>query len=220
MNGLPSETRMGPIVDNNRHPVSARAGSNVASAFRNPRRVVPSISPPSVEIDPDVKCHYKGFYWLYELCNRVAWNRCLPPSILSFNYSAMPSNTAGFAERGLPPRICLNLRVCTRAKMASFLPVLLHEMTHVWQYSLGGLGGHGLDFRCELIRVGVDEKGQSPILPGSPAFSIMVTVQRQHPEIAGLFRSLVGHSPRNRLPMEVAIFHEYTASRELQSSAP
>ena len=169
-----------------------------------------------VEIDPRTKGAYQGFYWLYELCNRFAWNGTLPPCLLSFNCSARPSHVAGFAQNLSPhPRLSLNLLICSAGETASFLPILLHEMTHIWQYSRGSRGGHGRDFRQELLRVGVDESRKAfiAILPGSAAWSISAIAQRTHPEIAGLFRSLVGHPPPNQRAVEDAIFREYLSAR-------
>ena len=171
--------------------------------------------PPPVEIEPEVKRAYQGFYWLYELCNRFAWNGTLPPCLLSFNCSTKPTHVAGFAQPRQPyPRLSLNLLICARAETCSFLPILLHEMTHIWQFARGSRGGHGRDFRRELLRVGIDETGQTPV-EGSPAESIMATAQVTHPEIAGIWRTLVGHPPARQRVLEDAIFREYLSAKGL-----
>ena len=42
----------------------------------------------------------------------------------------------------------------------ALIKTLVHEMTHIWQYSQGRRGGHGRDFKNEMRRIGLDYTNQ------------------------------------------------------------
>lgn len=164
-------------------------------------------------IDRLIRENYRFFYALYEFCNKMAWGGMLPPCRLSFNCSSKPSRVAGFATPTRPyPRFCLNLSIVARGQTASGIPILLHEMTHIWQFASGRRGGHGRDFRTQLLNVGVDE-AHGMVRPGSPAEHVMHDVQRGHPEMAARWFAMVGHPPKHQRDIENRIFNEYLATR-------
>lgn len=167
----------------------------------------------TVGIDPTILENYKFFYALYEFCNRLGWNGALPPCKLSFNCSEKPSNVAGFASPERPyPRLCLNLSHVARWQTASGIPILFHEMVHIWQFANGRRGGHGRDFRNELYRVGVDES-HGRINPGSAVARAMEMVQQKYPGMAARWFAMVGKAPKNQRKIEQQIFNEYLMAR-------
>ena len=167
----------------------------------------------TVGIDPTVLDNYKFFYALYELCNRLGWGGTLPPCKLSFNCSNKRSHVAGFAAPEKPyPRLCLNLSIVARRNTASILPVLLHEMTHIWQFSRGQRGGHGEGFYRELRRVGIDEHRQYTA-PGSAAMQAITMAETRYPQMAGRWYAMVGNPPKHQRDVERRIFNEYLKAR-------
>lgn len=165
-------------------------------------------------VNPLVLENYKFFYALYELCNRLGWNGMLPPCKLCFNYSARPSRVAGFVVPANPNLVlCLNLSIVAKSNTASLLPVLLHEMTHIWQLAKGQRGGHGVGFYRELRRVGIDEHRQMSI-PGSAAEQAMYESETRYPQAAANWRTMVGNPPHHQHLIEQRIFEEYLKVRE------
>lgn len=180
---------------------------------RSRRGTDPADAGRDTPVDAETRRAYQLFYGLYELCNELGWGGALPPCRLSFNRSPKPSRVAGFTQPGRPyPRISLNLRICAAYNTASILPVLFHEMVHVWQFSNGRRGGHGPDFRNELLRIGISE-GSMIVLPGTPAMRAIRSAESTHPEAAALFRSLIGRPDAGQRAVEEAIFREYILAR-------
>lgn len=165
-------------------------------------------------VNPLVLENYKFFYALYELCNRLGWNGMLPPCKLTFNCSPKPSHVAGFAVPDRPyPLLCLNLSIVASHNTASLLPVLIHEMTHIWQFAKGQRGGHGAGFYRELRRVGIDEHRQMTF-PGSAADQAMYQAETRYPQAAANWRTMVGNPPKGQRALEHRIFEEYLKVRE------
>ena len=94
---------------------------------------------------------------------------------------------------------------------------LLHQMAHVVQFVRGRRGVHGLEFKWELLKIGIVEDARTPVLPGRTAARIAEIAQRLHPEIPGLFRTMVGRPPANQRAVEEAIFREYLSASGLAS---
>ena len=83
---------------------------------------------------------YRQLYEIYEICNYYGWGGALPPVALILNRSTRPTHVAGFATPQATSvngqvycGISITLNICARAQTASFMPILLHEMTHIWQ---------------------------------------------------------------------------------------
>ena len=95
---------------------------------------------------------YRQLYEIYGICNYYGWGGALPPVALILNRSTRPTHVAGYAQLHATTvngqvfnAISITLNICARAQTASFMPILLHEMTHIWQYAQGRRGGHGKD---------------------------------------------------------------------------
>ena len=166
--------------------------------------------PPFYAIFEDV---YRHLYWLYGLCNHFGWSGTLPPVALILNRCKRPTRVAGYAN----PRatavngqvycgISLTLNICARANTSSFVPILLHEMTHVWQFSKGQRGGHGKGFRDEMLRLGIDESYGGGIRDGSPAVRIMQEAERRHPGLAARMRECLASPLRSTKQEDFAFF--------------
>ena len=132
---------------------------------------------------------YRELYVFYSLCNRICWNDTLPQCVISLNHRKTPSHVMAFAmpsklQRGgtTYPGICFNLRNCSRITPESLLCIMLHEMTHVWQYAQGRRGGHGRDFYQEMARIGIREREQL-CQNGSPADAILREARFNHPNL-------------------------------------
>ena len=126
---------------------------------------------------------YRTLYNLYDLCNALCWGGALPPVMLSLNRSANSSRIAATASANkvmvnghLHHSIRFNLWLCTKMTADQFVAVMLHEMTHVWQYAHMRSGGHGRDFVQELQRVGVFEREQK-IRANTPAARVAQNVR-------------------------------------------
>ncbi len=102
--------------------------------------------------------------------------------------------------------ISLTLTICARANTSSFIPILLHEMTHVWQFSKGQRGGHGKGFRNEMLRLGIDEIGQAPLRAGSPVVRIMQEAELRHPYLASRMRECLASPLRSTKEEDFAFF--------------
>jgi len=126
---------------------------------------------------------YAALYRLYDLCNMLCWGGSLPPCAIAVNKQDKPTRTAACAISNkvmvngrLYPQIRFNLWLCTKFDLAQFLAVLMHEMTHVWQYAHFRAGGHGKDFRDEMARIGIYEK-EDKIHANTPAARVVQNVR-------------------------------------------
>ena len=140
---------------------------------------------------------YKELYVFYALCNRLCWNGALPPCVISMNRRNTPSHVMAFAtpsrlfHGGVNyPGLCFNLRNCSRIAPESLLCVMLHEMTHIWQFTMGRRGGHGQDFHRELARVGIREREQL-CQNGSPADAVLLEAKQNHPNLCHNLRTIL-----------------------------
>ena len=137
---------------------------------------------------------YRELYAFYAICNTLCWNGALPRCVISLNPRRTPSRVMAFATpmrtsvNGIRyPGICFNLRNCSRITPESLLCVMLHEMTHIWQFAKGRLGGHGSDFYMEMDRIGLREKEQL-CRNGSPADAVLLEAREHHPTICNALR--------------------------------
>ena len=156
---------------------------------------------------------YRDLYRLYGLCNRQGWSGTLPPVALILNRSRRPTHVAGYATSQATAvngqvycGISLTLDICARANTSSFIPILLHEMTHVWQFAKGRRGGHGKDFRNEMLRLGIDESEHGGIRDGSPAVRIMREAEQSHPGLAARMRECLASPLRSSKDQDFAFF--------------
>lgn len=165
--------------------------------------------PPFYEEFKDV---YRQLYAIYDLCNAYCWSGTLPPVALILNRSKRLTHVAGYAM----PRatsvngryysgLSLTLSICARGQTGSFIPVLLHEMAHIWQFSRGRRGGHGKDFRNEMLRLGIDEAGQR-VRDGSPLMRIIQEVERHYPGLAVRLRECLASPLRSSKNEDFAFF--------------
>ena len=107
-----------------------------------------------------------ALYRSYEILNRVCWQGALPASMLALSFRLSPCTGAYAQDAPDGYRIVFNAALCRLMDDAAFLEIMVHEMIHIRQYSLGRRGGHGRDFQDELRRIGLIQ-GQV-ILPASP----------------------------------------------------
>lgn len=155
---------------------------------------------------------YRQLYEIYGICNYHGWGGTLPPVALILNRSTRPTHVAGFAQMHATSvngqvfnAISITLNICARAQTASFMPILLHEMTHIWQYAQGRRGGHGRDFRNEMLRLGIDEAGQLERV-GSPFERISREVQMRYPGLAARLRECMTSPHHSSKEMDFAFF--------------
>ena len=155
---------------------------------------------------------YRQLYEIYGICNYHGWGGTLPPVALILNRSTRPTHVAGFAQMHATSvngqvfnAISITLNICARAQTASFMPILLHEMTHIWQYAQGRRGGHGRDFRNEMLRLGIDEAGQRERV-GSPFERISREVQMRYPGLAARLRECLTSPHHSSKEMDFAFF--------------
>ena len=155
---------------------------------------------------------YRQLYEIYGICNYHGWGGTLPPVALILNRSTRPTHVAGFAQMHATSvngqvfnAISITLNICARAQTASFMPILLHEMTHIWQYAQGRRGGHGKDFRNEMLRLGIDEAGQCERV-GSPFERISREVQMRYPGLAARLRECMTSPHHSSKEMDFAFF--------------
>ena len=166
--------------------------------------------PPFYAVFEDV---YRHLYWIYGLCNHYGWSGTLPPVAMILNRSKRPTHVAGYANPQATAvngqvycGISLTLNICARGNTSSFIPILLHEMTHVWQFSKGQRGGHGKGFRNEMLRLGIDESYGGGIRDGSPAVRIMQEAERRHPGLAARMRQCLASPLRSTKQEDFAFF--------------
>ena len=81
-------------------------------------------------------------------------------------------------------------RQASRGSTASLMTLLLHEMTHIWQFVKGQRGGHGKGFRNEMLRLGIDEVGQR-VRDGSPANRIGMEAEMRYPQLTARLRECI-----------------------------
>ena len=155
---------------------------------------------------------YRQLYEIYGICNYHGWGGVLPPVALILNRSTRPTHVAGYAQPNATSvngkvfnAISITLNICARAQTASFIPILLHEMTHIWQFAQGRRGGHGKDFRREMLRLGIDEAGQRQC-DGSPLERISREVQMRYPGLAERMRECMTSPHHSSKEMDFAFF--------------
>ena len=185
-------------------PPRAGLADNVAHSFRNDIRL-----PPYYEEFKDV---YRQLYWYYDLCNRVGWSGTLPPVALTLNRSTRPTHVAGYAKRhatsvnGVPyHEISITLNICARNNTGSLMTLLLHEMTHIWQFEKGQRGGHGKGFQNEMLRLGIDEAAQR-VRDGSPADRIGMEAEMRYPQLTARLRECLASPLRSSKNEDFAFF--------------
>ena len=107
-------------------------------------------------------------------------------------FHVMAFATASKAEKNgiIYPGICLILRQCSRITPEHLLRVMLHEMTHIWQFASGSLAGHGKDFYDTMERIGIREK-EDLCRNGSLADYILKDAQQNHPDICLHLREML-----------------------------
>ena len=162
---------------------------------------------------------YRQLYEIYGICNYYGWGGALPPVALIVNRSTRPTRVAGFAQLQATSvngqvfnAISITLNICARGQTASFMPILLHEMTHIWQFAQGRRGGHGKDFRNEMLRLGIDEAGQRERV-GSPIDRISREVQMRYPGLAARLRECMASPHHSSKEMDFAFFRIKLESR-------
>lgn len=183
-----------------------RAGSvdNIAHSFRDSLRL-----PPYYEEFKEV---YRQLYWCYDLCNRIGWSGTLPRVALTLNRSKRPTHIGGYAMQRatsvngvLYHVISITLNICVRGNTASLMTLLLHEMTHIWQFEKGQRGGHGKGFRNEMLRLGIDEVGQK-IRGGSAAERICIEAETRYPQLPARLRECLASPLRSSKNEDFAFF--------------
>ncbi|MBQ8112310.1 MAG: hypothetical protein IJ146_03800 [Kiritimatiellae bacterium] len=85
-------------------------------------------------------------------------------------------------------------------------------MTHIWQFSQGRRGGHGKDFRREMLRLGIDEAGQREC-DDSPVMRIAREVQMRYSGLAARLRECMTSLHHSSKDMDFAFFRMVIESR-------
>ena len=100
---------------------------------------------------------YRELYHIYHMLNRVCWNGMLPHCALAVSQKQRRSwaYATPFCAAHCP-LISINSSACSRINNDTFIGIMAHEMTHIWQYAQGRRGGHGRDFKNEMRRIGLD----------------------------------------------------------------
>ncbi len=114
-----------------------------------------------VKMYPERQDDYLAFYRAFHVFNRICWNGTLPKTMIRF-YRKNSSILAFASPSGIrrnfglvPPQISFNMFWAQQANDQDFFEVLVHEMVHIWQFAHGSFGGHGTDFKAEMIRCGL-----------------------------------------------------------------
>ena len=185
-------------------PPRAGSADNIAHSFRDSLRL-----PPYYEEFKEV---YRQLYWCYDLCNRIGWSGTLPRVALTLNRSKRPTHIGGYAMQRatsvngvLYHVISITLNICVRGNTASLMTLLLHEMTHIWQFEKGQRGGHGKGFRNEMLRLGIDEVGQK-IRGGSAAERICIEAETRYPQLPARLRECLASPLRSSKNEDFAFF--------------
>ena len=185
-------------------PPRAGYADNIAHSFRDSLRL-----PPYYEEFKEV---YRQLYWCYDLCNRIGWSGTLPRVALTLNRSKRPTHIGGYAMQRatsvngvLYHVISITLNICVRGNTASLMTLLLHEMTHIWQFEKGQRGGHGKGFRNEMLRLGIDEVGQK-IRGGSAAERICIEAETRYPQLPARLRECLASPLRSSKNKDFAFF--------------
>ena len=185
-------------------PPRAGSADNIAHSFRDSLRL-----PPYYEEFKEV---YRQLYWCYDLCNRIGWSGTLPPVALTLNRSKRPTHIGGYAMQRatsvngvLYHVISITLNICIRGNTASLMTLLLHEMTHIWQFEKGQRGGHGKGFRNEMLRLGIDEVEQK-IRGGSAAERICIEAETRYPQLPARLRECLASPLRSSKNEDFAFF--------------
>jgi superfamily II DNA or RNA helicase len=201
-----------PRRNSSRH-ASSGAGAGEARSFGDTHFL-----PPFYSEFEDV---YRQLYWYYDLCNQHGWSGTLPPVALTLNRSTRPTHVAGYAQRfatsvnGVPYHaISLTLNICSRNNTASLMTLLLHEMTHIWQFTRGQRGGHGKGFRDEMLRLGIDEAGQC-LRDDSPADRIGREAEMRYPQLTARLRECLTSPHRSSKEEDFAFFRLIMGARSL-----
>ena len=162
---------------------------------------------------------YRQLYWCYDLCNSWGWGGALPPVALLLNRSRRRTRIAGYAKPGATAvngrvycAISVTLNICVRGNMDSLTTLLLHEMTHIWQFAEGRCGGHGKDFKNEMLRLGVDEAGRR-VRCGSSADRIAREVGSRYPRLVTRLRECMVSPHKSSRNMDYAFFRMMLESR-------
>ena len=113
------------------------------------------------------------------------------------------------------PKITFNLFHCGRTAAEGLMHTMLHEMTHARQFASGGTGGHGPDFRSEMIRVGIieDPDGTARCRYGSAADRLLKIAAREQADLPARIRALAGLSPASLRLAEETAFETVLAIR-------
>ena len=196
-------------AERNRQPF----GSRSARSDGAPRAASPSAQsealPPYYREFEDL---YRQLYWCYDCCNHYGWNGALPPVALVLNRTLRRTRYAAFARPFATAvngtnyhEILLKLDAVGRDNSASVIPVLLHEMTHIWQFWKGRRGGHGRDFRNEMIRLGIDEEGQR-VLDGGVLDRVGHEVEARYPGMTARMRECIRSPLRSSQQLDFAFF--------------
>jgi len=158
---------------------------------------------------------FRDLYRLYDEANAIAWAGALPRCRLGVNARDAPMRTVAFATppRRAPggrlrePKITFNLFHCGRTAAEGLAHTLVHEMTHVWQFAGGRSGGHGPDFRNEMIRIGIleDRDGSARCRYGTAADRLLRLASTDFADLPVRLRALADLPPgRLRLAEEAA----------------
>ncbi len=142
----------------------------------------------------DVAAALMALYHAYHQLNRVCWQNHLPECIIYFGRCR---SSLGIAYGTMPRMIALNLPALKLTNDSFILGILAHEMTHIWQFNAGRRGGHGADFRNEMLRIGIDEKRGDGSLDSPFGYCIRQRrIFRQ--DILPLFRAIRGNAAHRR----------------------
>ena len=162
---------------------------------------------------------YRQLYWYYGLCNSWGWGGALPPVALLLNRSRRRTHVAGYAKPAATAvnghvycAISITLNICACGNTGSLMTLLLHEMTHIWLFANGRRGGHGRDFKNEMLRLGVDEAGLR-VRCGSPADHIAREAESRYPRLAARLRACMVSPHKSSRNMDYAFFRMLLESR-------
>lgn len=155
---------------------------------------------------------YRQLYWYYGLCNSWGWGGALPPVALLLNRSRRRTRVAGYAKPAATAvngqvycAISITLNICARGNTDSLTTVLLHEMTHIWQFANGRRGGHGRDFKKEMLRLGIDEAGRR-VRCGSIADHVVQEADMRSPGLVAQLRECMVSQHKSSRNMDYAFF--------------